>query len=100
MAVSGSQLTRIGAFFSGIAKKLSFSAKAVGVEPVQSSFGVTGPINTLGRSVTGAILSDGRGALGTMSTTFATSGAINTLGRSVSGTILDTGQGVTGEIKD
>ena len=37
MAVSGNQLTRVGAFLSGVAKKLTILAKAAGVTPPEGS---------------------------------------------------------------
>ncbi len=92
MATSGSQLTRIGAFFSGIAKKLTILAKTT-VEIV--SFGVSGSISTDGQGVTGAISTIGKGKRGLMFSTFAVSGTISTDGQGVTGAIDTSGTGVT-----
>ena len=51
MAVSGNQLTRIGAFFSGLAKKLNITAKAEKVTGPTASFGVISLINDDGLGV-------------------------------------------------
>jgi len=97
--ISGNQFTRIGAAISGVAKKLVILAKSAFVI-MQSTFGVTGPIDTFGKGVSGEILSTGKGVTGLMSSTFAVAGSIDTFGKGVSGTINPDGQGVNGEIQD
>lgn len=69
MAVSGNQLTRIGAFLSGIAKKLIIIAKAEKIATPLATFGVISLINDDGLGVRSNMGSSGLSVESTISTT-------------------------------
>jgi len=98
MAVSGSQLTRIGGFFSGVAKKLTILAKAAGVVPNPASFAVIGLINSDGQGSLGEVLSNGVGTSVSQISNFAVKSTISDQGQGVTGEITSNGQGITGNI--
>lgn len=91
MATSGSQLTRIGAFFSGIAKKLTITAKTEGVTPEPASFAVQSVINSDGLSVNSIVKAAGISVQSSISSSFAVLSTITTDGASARSEINSSG---------
>ena len=67
MAVSGNQLTRIGAFFSGLAKKLNITAKAEKVVSLGPGAGYSSTMSNDGLGLGTNLSNDGMGQIGLMS---------------------------------
>ena len=99
MATSGNQLTRIGGYLSGIAKKLTILAKAVGVDPAQASFAVQSLISDEGQAVRSAFDTTGASVAVTGFSSFAVQSAITTDGVSVRSAFDTDGASVTGKMQ-
>ena len=94
MALSGSQLTRIGSFLSGVAKKLTILAKAAAPIPNPASFAAQGNITSDGSSVRSAFSTSGVSVQSSISNSFSVLSAISSDGVSVRSAIDTTGQSV------
>jgi hypothetical protein len=99
MAVSGSQLTRIGGYLSGIGKKLTILAKAVGVLPDPASFAVQGQITAIGASVRLSLSQNGLSVQSNLVNSFAVQSVILSAGVSARSQIASSGQSVASKFK-
>lgn len=99
MAASGSQLTRIGAFFSGIAKKLTITPKAESEIILGVGVGFSTTLTNDGIAKIGLMYNDGIGAVGLMANDGIGKGSrITNDGIGKVGLITNDGIGETGEI--